>query len=120
MAQILQADSEQLIKDLTRSFQSGHINFLLGAGASFPAIPLAGDVEAEIDALLTAGNQAAATQRMFELLHAIQEPVNAVIDDAPTAECTATLNCYQQFLQTIERILAQRRTTVLPKQATVF
>src|SRR5688572_4419475 len=111
MAQILQADSEQLIKDLTRSFQSGHINFLLGAGASVPALPLAGDVEAQIDALLTAGAQAAATQKMFELLHAILEPVNGLIENTPTAACTATLNCYEQFLQIVERVLTQRRTT---------
>jgi hypothetical protein len=30
-------------KSLARSFQSGRINFLIGSGASFPAIPIAGD-----------------------------------------------------------------------------
>ena len=111
---------DPVVKSLTRSLQSGHINLLLGAGASHPAIPLAGNVEAEIDTLLHAGNTAAATQKMYELLHGIQSPLNGVFDGAPHATCTPTLKCYRDLLKTVERILAERRTTVLPRQATIF
>lgn len=113
-------DTDPVTKDLTRSLQSGNINFLLGAGASYPAIPLAGDIEAEIDALLRARKTPDARQRMYELLRSIQEPVNAVLDGAPSPDCTSTLEQYRQLLQTLERILSERRTTVLPRQATIF
>jgi hypothetical protein len=112
--------NDPVVKDLTRSFQSGNINFLLGAGASYPAIPLAGDVEAQIDTLLRAGDDAGATNRMYDLLRGIQSPTNSVIDGTPDAACTATLDSYRNLLRTSERILAGRRTTVLPRQATIF
>jgi hypothetical protein len=111
---------DPVVKSLTKSLQSGHINLLLGAGASHPAIPLAGNVEVEIDTLLQAGNTAAATQKMYELLHSIQSPLNGVIAGTPNAECVATLDCYRHLLRSLERILSERRTTVLPRQATIF
>jgi len=36
----LSGADDELKNDLSRSFQSGHINFLLGAGASYPAYSL--------------------------------------------------------------------------------
>jgi hypothetical protein len=112
--------NDPLVKDLTRSFQSGHLNILLGAGASYPAIPLAGYVEAEIDGFLRAGNEAAATQRTYELLSGIQTPTNAVLDGTPDGDCTSVIDWYRDLLQLLERILSQRRTTVLPRHATIF
>ena len=43
--------NEDIKRALTRSLQSAHINYLIGAGASCPAVPVAGSVEQEIAAL---------------------------------------------------------------------
>jgi hypothetical protein len=109
-----------VLKDLTWSFQSGHINFLLGAGASYSAIPLAGNVEAEIDDLLRKGDEDGAKHLIYSLLYSIQSPSNNLIHGSADAACTATFGCYKDLLRTIERILSCRRTSLLPRQATIF
>lgn len=39
-----------------RIFQSANINFIIGSGASLPAISVLGDIESELEALVRAGN----------------------------------------------------------------
>lgn len=38
-----------------RIFQSANINFIIGSGASLPAISVLGDIESELEALIRAG-----------------------------------------------------------------
>ena len=107
-------------KALARSFQSGHANFLIGSGASLPAIPAAGQIEQEIAGLLAAGNEADARLRMCTFLASIQEPTNRLIEDDTHASNIETLARYRDYLGIVETILSERRTTLLPKQATIF
>lgn len=109
-----------LARDLSRSFQSAHINFLLGSGASHPAIPLAGQVEREIEAFQRERQQERATLRIYDLLSGVQAPSNRLVRRAPNAAEAATLSSYEAFLRLVETILTERRTGVLPKQATIF
>jgi hypothetical protein len=116
----LGAANERLIQDLSRSFQSAHINFLVGSGASHPAVPLAGQVEREIETLRQNREGEAATRRMYELLSSVQGPSNRIASGAPNEDESAALSSYTTFLRIVETILTDRRSTVLPKQATVF
>lgn len=116
----LDATNDGLSRDLSRSFQSAHLKFLLGSGASHPAIPLAGQVEQEIEELQRNGQQERAARRIYQLLSSVQEPSNRLVRRTPNAAEGATLGSYEAFLRLIETILTERRTTVLPKQATVF
>lgn len=118
--QELGATNEGLSKDLSRSFQSAHINFLIGSGASHPAIPLAGDVEQEIEALQEAGSHQAAARRLYQLLSSVQGPSNRLVRRELNDTDAETLSAYETFFRAIETILTERRTAVLPKQATVF
>lgn len=122
MARITTLDGvdKDLRKNLARTFQSGHINFLLGSGASLPAIPAAGNIESAIADLFDAGNDVEARARMYGFLKSVQLPTNALIADAENENNTRTLNAYGDCLATIETILSERRTTLLPKQATIF
>ena len=54
MAKFLKNDSDDNIlkTNLKKLIQSGHINFLIGSGASYPSIPIAGNIEEEINNLL--------------------------------------------------------------------
>ena len=116
----LASQAEDVSKMLARSFQSGHINFLIGSGASFPAIPSAGNVEKEIAALFEAGDEAAAYLTLYDFLLTIQLPTNKLIAGATDTNNDLTLSYYTEFLGTVELILGERRTSLLPKQATVF
>jgi len=113
-------DTNELGKLLSRSFQSGHINFLIGSGASFPAIAPAGAVEKQIADLIALGDESEASQRMYEFLLSVQTPSNKLIADVDDPNNTATLQAYTEYLRTVEILLSERRTTLLPKQATIF
>lgn len=107
-------------KSISRSLQSGHINFLIGSGASMPAIAVAGDVEKQIEELAKAGKDKEAKAALYAFLSGIQEPTNKMISDTADANNAKTLKCYEEFLRVIELILTERRTNLLPKQATIF
>jgi len=121
MAHTIRLDgSTDLHKMLSRSFQSGHINFLIGSGASFPAIATASAVEQDIATLFEAGQDEEAKRRMYEFLMSVQTPCNKLISDVGDPKNTITLQKYTEYLQTIEVLLSERRTTLLPRQATLF
>ena len=113
-------DREELVKALSRSLQSGRLNFLLGSGASLPAIPLAGPIEQEVADLFENGRDAEAVERLCQFAAGIQEPMNKLINGTVDANNSATLEGYTAFLTTLERLVSERKSTLLPKQATIF
>jgi hypothetical protein len=122
VARIQELDSpdNDIRASLARSFQSARVNFLFGAGASWPAIPIAGNLEQEIADLFEAGEEDQARAKMYEFLVGIQGPTNKLIDNIEDASNTSTLEFYRNCLGAIEIMLRERRTDLLPKQATVF
>ena len=67
MARIINANNlcEERRKKPFRSFQSAHIDFLLGSGAFQAAIPTARPIKAEIAALLSAGTDGEAYEKIY-------------------------------------------------------
>src|ERR1700728_1374355 len=122
MARVFNADTavDEIRKNLARSFQSGNVNFLIGSGASYPAIFPAGAVEQEIATLYDAGQEDAAYLKLYEFLAAIQTPTNNLITGVADANNTATVESYTEYLGIIEAVLSERRTSLLPKHATIF
>jgi hypothetical protein len=122
MARVLNLDTadEDVRKNLARSIQSANLNFLIGSGASYPAIPTAGAVEAKIASLLEGGNEDAAYLMLYEFLATIQAPTNSLIAVANDPKNATTVANYSEFLEVLEAILSERRTSLLPKQATIF
>ena len=106
----LAAQAEDISKNLARLFQSGHVNFLIGSGASYPAIPSAGNVEKEIATLFEAGDEEAAYLKLYDFLLTIQTHTKN----------EKTASYYSDYLGIVESILGERRTSLLPKQATIF
>jgi hypothetical protein len=107
-------------KSLARSFQSGRINFLIGSGASLPAIPVAGAIEQEIRLLFDIDDAVEARKRLYNFLHGVHEPTNKLIAEASDAAIDETVSHFRSYLGNIEGILSSRRTALLPKQATIF
>lgn len=116
----LTSSNEAIKQAITRSLQSAHINYLIGAGASSPAVPVAGAVEQEIAALFEANQEQQARERLYGFLAAVQQPTNDLIAGADNAQNAVTVKNYADFIGIIEVILTERRTDLLPKQATVF
>lgn len=107
-------------KNFSRSLQSANINYLIGSGASLPSIPLAGDVESQIATLTKAGANDEVLKLMFSFLKSVQEPCERVLADKPNQNDEESIQNYRVFLSATERILLERDTELLPKQATIF
>lgn len=118
--QELASPGNDICSALARAFQSARLNFLIGSGASCPAIPVVGDLEQEIADLFDAGEEEEARSKMYDFLASIQEPTNKLIENVDDALNNSTIECYRKCLATIEIILRERRTDLLPKQATIF
>jgi hypothetical protein len=98
------ADNEPAGKFLEPYFQSGNLSFLVGSGASAPAIKTAGAIESEINTLLAANKDAEADKKSFDFITTINT-VNSKISTAfvvpPIRKVTKG---YTEFLSSVDRI----------------
>lgn len=137
MANVLFRDKNRKEIDdrLVRSFQSGRANFLMGSGASRPAIQTAGDIEHEIDKLFEASKAEEANKKIYELLVDIQAPTNSIITGVPLSQLSnesdtdyqsrldglvTTQENYKSFINSLGEMLIRRKTNILRRQANVF
>ncbi|WP_316356879.1 SIR2 family protein [Devosia sp.] len=113
-------NQEELSKLLGGYLQSGHISFLIGSGASLPAIKTAGDIEREINDLIAHGDQNAANLKCAGFIEAIDAVHAGIGAAAEPANVTSTLKGYSDFLAVLDRILFLRKNLLLPRQANIF
>jgi len=111
---------ESFQETLFRAIQSSHLNFLLGAGASCPGLAPAGDVEAEILELLKAGKADRADKKTIQFLKQFKGPMVELLGEKLSDKVGTSLKQYVEFIQTIDGILSERKTNLLPKQASIF
>lgn len=116
----INADNDDTAQLLRPYIQSGNLNFLLGSGASFPAITTAGDIEAEINAHLLLGEGCEANLKAVELIEHIDGVNDAIPNAAAETDVHAVTANYKTFLGLIDHILFVRKNILLPRQATVF
>ncbi len=129
MAQVFQNKLDKRTEEtLTRLLQSGNINFIFGAGASTPAISVAGDIEKEIEQLLKQDKDDEAFKKLEAFIKSIL-PTNRTlitnkkskdIDDEALNKIKNVRNAYKSFLINIENILNLRSSSILPKKANLF
>lgn len=121
MAKILSItnDSQECDNILTKAIQSGHTSFLLGSGASRPAISIAGTIEVELNKLLEKDEKEYLAKK-FEFLAEIQDVTNKLVGEKPDANIQTALGNYEKFLSILGQILDERKTTLLSKQFTIF
>ena len=110
---------EKLRSSLVKAFQSSHINFLIGSGASDPAIPLAGCIEQRINDAVAA-NQSEAEKLKYDFLIDIQNATLATLYGENQDKSKDVIKNYVVFLATLEYILAKRNNHVLPRRANIF
>lgn len=100
--------------------QSGSLNFIIGSGASVPAISLAGGIEKEIDELLSAGNHNAANRKALEFIQSLESQNLALDMGIEGDEVAQTLERYSEFLHTLDQLLFRRKSNLLPRQANIY
>lgn len=122
MAQIIEIDKgeEGTSAFLEPYVQSGSLNFLIGSGASFPAIKTAGDIEKEINALLQNEKEDAANRKCLDFIEAINEVHAGIAAKPQPNDIKMVVDAYTRFVSLIDSILFARKNLLLPRQATVF
>lgn len=118
---ILNSDNDDVASALQSYFQSGHINFLIGSGASRPAIAVAGTIEAEINDLLANGKPAEAGLKSLEFI----EGIEAICEQIPLYELIggdleSAFTNYRRFLSAVDKLLFERKSNMLERQANIF
>jgi hypothetical protein len=119
----LNSENEPAAQILEPYLQSGNLNFLIGSGASAPAIKTAGNVEAEINTLLAANNEIEANKKSLEFIAAISTTnsrLSTTWGPAPSQAIVKVRRAYINFLTSIDKILFARKNILLPRQANVF
>lgn len=116
----LAEDRDDVEKLVEAYIQSGNLSFLLGSGASLPAIPLAGNIESKINELIETDENATADIVALSFIEDIEEKDTAVSIGLDYRETAQSLTRYVEFLSAIDRILFERKNLLLPRQANVF
>ncbi|MBN9263270.1 MAG: hypothetical protein J0I75_01675, partial [Hyphomicrobium sp.] len=111
---------EAFQETLFRAIQSSHLNFLLGAGASCPGVAPAGQVESDILELLKAEKVREADKKTIQFLKQFKQPMSELLGEDRSDNVGKSLRHYVDFVQTIDILLSERKTNLLPRQASIF
>lgn len=115
----ISTDNEAASKFLESFVQSGNLNFLIGSGASSPAIKVAGNVETEINKLLGEGKDAEANSKSVEFIEAIDK-AHAALSAKTINDAISVSRHYRSFVSIVDQMLFARKNIILPRQANIF
>jgi hypothetical protein len=116
----IDADLELFLRNVRRAIQSARLNFLIGAGCSYPALAALGDVEAQVHQLYEQNNVEDAESLIFDFLKPFLIVSCKMIGGEEDAAISATLENYKTFLGIVSDILFRNANNILPKQANIF
>jgi len=117
----LEKDKDKFKSDLQKGIQSANLNFLIGSGFSSPAISTLGSIEREIQSLLEQDKIEEAEINTFEFLKPFIESTNMLIGNIDLDDNhNETLNYYKSFIELVTKLLFERKSNILHKQATIF
>jgi hypothetical protein len=111
--------NEIILRELSEVIQSSNLNFLFGAGTSFPFLPVLGNIETELN---KADSDALREAQYKKYCTDVMLPNKNVIDAdlSGDAKYQETKKSYSNFFQSAADILLRRKSTILSKQANVF
>ncbi|WP_313690454.1 SIR2 family protein [Pantoea sp.] len=111
-----------------RVFQSANINFLIGSGASLPAIRVLGSIEDDLQQLINDEKEAEYFTMAADFLSAVWLPHEYILkrgngvpfSPVVIANVNAVRKNYDAFISSLEKILTRRRTGLLPRRINIF
>ncbi|MCV0371854.1 ATP-binding protein [Filomicrobium sp.] len=107
--------NDDLLKVLEGYIQSGNLSFLIGSGASLPAIPLFGNIESDINQLLAQGKDKEADSMALEFIEGVEKKQW----DQTNADTQKTQSSYVTFLRNVDQLLFERKNILLARQANI-
>jgi len=117
----IETDEDKFIGNLQKGVQSANLNFLIGSGCSKPAISTLGTIEKDIQSLLEKDKIEDAKKKTYEFLKPFVESTSQIIDNTELDEThQSALKNYRSFIETIAKLLFERKSNILHKQATIF
>lgn len=108
--------NDDLLKVLEGYIQSGNLSFLIGSGASLPAIPSFGNIESEINQLLAQGKEKEANSMALDFIEGVEKKQW----DQTNADTQKTQSSYVTFLRNVDQLLFERKNILLARQANIF
>jgi hypothetical protein len=117
----LNSENEPAAQFLEPYLQSGNLNFLIGSGASAPAIKTAGNIETDINALLAANNEAEANKKSLEFITTISAAnsrLTLTFGTVPSQAFVKVRRSYINFVSSIDKILFARKIFFYPGKPT--
>ena len=110
---------EKIIQELSEVIQSSNINFLLGAGASAPFLPLLGNIE---QALNTATDDNAREEQYKKYFKEVMLQNKKIISNNLFSDSNypKTKSAYEKFFQALSEVVLRRKSTILSKQVNLF
>lgn len=111
---------KELITTLQKAVQSANLNFLIGSGCTLPAIKTLGNIEQDVQEKIKNGEEEDAEKLIFDFLKPFVKSTKSLIDNKLNADHTTTLDNYVEFIGSISKILFERKSNILHKQATIF
>lgn len=112
-------DGNSYKKEFLKILGSSRINFLLGSGASMPAISTAGNIETELDNLIETNNDVGYLNSCYGFLNNIQKK-HELLALGKDDDAELTLSFYREFVINLETILLKRKAKIIPKQVNLF
>lgn len=105
--------SKKMVKQLKKLALTKQLNFLIGSGASMPAIPLMGNFKE--------CNGKSANEQLLEKVQAVSgELLLGCYSEENDKNITTSLSNYESFLESIVYILSLSNSRQIPKNANVF
>ncbi|EJL38159.1 hypothetical protein PMI01_00228 [Caulobacter sp. AP07] len=112
--------NESATQLLESYFQSASLNFLLGSGASFPAIKTAGSIENDLNDLILIGDEEKANSTCLDFVDSITDVHRSLNSTIKNHSVEGVLTEYKRFASLLDGILFARKSQSLPRQGTVF
>ena len=85
-----------------------------------PAIDTAGDVENRLEYLYSEGKDEAANLEKYRFIAGIQKPTNLLLGCEADHNVKTTVDNYVALLDSIQNILFERKSNLVPKRANIF
>lgn len=109
------------IEQLSKSVQSGHLNFLFGSGVSTPFLPLLGDIETRLNAAADENEREPIYKEYFS---GVMLPNKRLVCETLAGDekdrCDETLKYYAEFFGELTRAVVRRKSSILSKQVNLF
>ena len=112
----------KFLLNIRKQIQSVNINFIIGAGCSFPAINIAGNIEEEINLKIDNHRYEEAEIQIFNFIKDILKNSVELINEEETKNRKnySTIKNYRKFFEILSEILIKRENNLLNKRINIF